>query len=116
MVKVEPMNSSGFSFFSLARPARSFTSREICVTALRSALRTTGVMRPSGMATATPMWTSAWVVILSPPQEELTMGKRVRALAQALMTRSLNETLTFSPFSSCSRRPTAASMSISTVT
>ncbi len=54
-----------------------------------SALRTTGVMSPSGMATATPTCTSPWVTILSPPQEALTMGKRVRARAQAFTTRSL---------------------------
>jgi hypothetical protein len=81
-----------------------------------SALRTTGVIRPSGMATAMPTLTSAWVTILSPPHDALTIGKRVRAFAQAFTTRSLNETLPSSSRWIWSRRSTAASMSISTVT
>ena len=89
IVKVEPVNSSGFSLRSRARAARSLTSREMSSTVLRSALRTTGVMRPSGIVTATPTWTSRWVTIFSPIHEPLTMGKRVRALAQAFTTRSL---------------------------
>ncbi len=89
IVNVEPMNSSGLSFLSRARAARSFTSREISTTCLRSALRTTGVMRPSASDTATPRCTSAWVWIASPVHEALTVGKRVSALAQAFSTRSL---------------------------
>ena len=73
-------------------------------------------MRPSGIETATPTCTSAWVWIVSPVQDAFTVGKRVSALAQAFTTRSLNETLTSSARSSCSRSDTAASMSISTVT
>ena len=81
-----------------------------------SALRTTGVMSPSGIETATATWTSAWVWIASPVQDALTVGKCVSARAQAFTTRSLNESLTSSARSSCSRSDTAASMSISTVT
>jgi hypothetical protein len=88
-VKVEPMNSSGLSFLSRARAASSFTSREISTTCLRSAFRTTGVMRPSARETATPRCTSAWVWMASPVHEALTTGKRVSAFAQALRTRSL---------------------------
>ena len=114
--KVEPVNSSGFSFLSLARAARSFTSREMSRIDLRSALRTTGTIRPSGMATATPMWTSAWVAMRSPIQDAFTIGKRVSALAQAFTTRSLKETFTSSRRWICSRRSTAPSIAISIVT
>jgi len=88
-LKVAPMNSSGLSFLSRARAARSFTSREISTTLLRSALRTTGTIRPSVIATATPTWTSAWVRMRSSRHEALTAGNRVRALAHAFTTRSL---------------------------
>ena len=116
IVKVEPMNSSGLSFRSRARVARSLISAEMSTTCFWSAFRTTGVMSPSGIETATPTWTSAWVWIVSPVQDAFTVGKRVSALAQAFTTRSLKETLTSSARSSCSRSDTAASMSISTVT
>ena len=53
--KVAPVYCSGWSFFSLAFPARSLISAEISARPLRFAPRTTGVIRPSSMATATPM-------------------------------------------------------------
>jgi hypothetical protein len=68
------------------------------------------------MATATPTCTSAWVTMRSSAKLAFTMGKRARALAQAFTIRSLNEILISSARSSCSRRATAPSMAISTVT
>ena len=53
VVKVEPAYSLGSSAPSLARAARSRVSAPIWASPFRSASRTTGVMRPSGMATAT---------------------------------------------------------------
>ncbi len=68
------------------------------------------------MATATPMFTSEWVTMASGVKLAFTSGKRVRALAHAFTTRSLNDTFTFSPARSCSRTSTAWPMSMSTVT
>ena len=115
-MKVDPENSSGLSLRSRAREARSFTLRAMSTTDFRSALRTTGVISPSGIATATPTCTSPWAEIRSPIHDALTMGNRVRAFAHAFTTRSLNETFTSSPRRSCSRSSTAGPMSISIVT
>ncbi len=95
MEKVLPVYSSGFSFFSRARPASSFTSRAISAIPFRSASRTTGVMSPSSTATATPMCTCSYRWMASPVQAALTKGWRASAIATALMTRSLG--LTFTP-------------------
>ncbi len=77
MVKVEPVYSSGLSFL-LSRPIGQLLDLggEIVGDGLRSALRTTGVIRPSGSATATPMCTSPWVdrFGLARAQEALTWG------------------------------------------
>ncbi len=55
MLKLPPWYSSGFSLPSRARAARSFISAEICSSPLFAASRTTGVIRPPSMATATEM-------------------------------------------------------------
>ena len=46
-------NGGGFSFFSRARAARSFISAAICASPLPCASRTTGVINPPSIATAT---------------------------------------------------------------
>ena len=56
--KVPPVYSSGVSRRSRARAARSCDSAAISRSDLRSALRMTGVMSPSSMATAMLTWTS----------------------------------------------------------
>ncbi len=91
--KPPPWNSSGFSLPALARAPRSFISAEMAARPLRSAWRTMGVISPSGMATATEMSTSSYWRIASSLQEALTPGWRRSATAQALMTRSLTESL-----------------------
>ena len=116
MLKVPPENSSGLSLRSRARVARSFTSREISRIDLRSALRTTGTISPSLIATATPTCTSPWTAIDSAPQEALTAGNFRSARAAAFTIRSLKETFVSSERWICSRIAAAASMSISTVT
>jgi hypothetical protein len=83
---------------------------------LRSAFLTTGVISPSGIETAMPTWTSAWVWIVSPVQDALTVGKRVSAFRARLHDQVVVGELDLSARISCSRSETAASMSISTVT
>ena len=56
--KVPPVYSSGLSFRSRARPARSRASAAISRSDLRSAWRITGVISPSSIATAMLTWTS----------------------------------------------------------
>jgi hypothetical protein len=76
-----------------ARPARSFISFDICDSVFASALRTTGVMSPPGMETATP--TSACLCFSMPASVQVTFasGTAISAIANALMTRSLTDTL-----------------------
>ncbi len=93
MLKVAPVYSSGWSFFSRARPASSRTSAPIWAAPLRSASRTTGVMRPSSTATATPTWTRWNRLMWSSCHWALTSGWRLSARAVALISRSLTETL-----------------------
>src|SRR5436189_2629 len=73
-VKVEPWYSSGLSlrFFALSASAR--TSLEISTIDFRSALRTTGVINPSAVDTATPMWISPCCAIAPSPKLALTLG------------------------------------------
>lgn len=49
MVKVPPLNSSGLSLFSRARPAMSLTSVAIYSRPLRLMLRRTGAISPWGL-------------------------------------------------------------------
>ncbi|MND07449.1 hypothetical protein D3C83_294200 [compost metagenome] len=51
------MNSSGLSFRSRARLASTFASAEISDIRFCSALKITGTMSPSSVATAMPRWT-----------------------------------------------------------
>ncbi len=106
--KVEPVYSSGLSFRSRARPASSFASREISLMRLRSASKITGVMSPSSMATAMPMWTRANCRMRSPSQCAFTSGCRASAVAIAFMMMSLNDTLYSSPISAIAARISAA--------
>ncbi len=55
---VAPVYSSGFSRRSRARWASERASVPIAESGFRSALRITGVIRPSSTATAMPRWTS----------------------------------------------------------
>ena len=58
-LNVAPVYSSGASRRARARSARAFDSAVISSRPFRSAFRMTGVMSPSSIATAIPMWTSA---------------------------------------------------------
>mmetsp|Transcript_28704 Transcript_28704/g.80803 ORF Transcript_28704/g.80803 Transcript_28704/m.80803 type:complete len:222 (+) Transcript_28704:260-925(+) len=99
--KEPPTNSSGFSLFSRARPARSFTSAEICCRVFELAPFTIGVMRPPGVATATEMSAAgcctAEAVLAS--HVVLTSGTSISASATARITKSLTETLVPCSFS-----------------
>src|SRR5690606_11846155 len=93
-VNVEPSQSAGCNFLALALPAKSFTSAEICDKDLPSAKRTTGTNKPSSTAIATPIFVCSLKRILSPCHEELTAGCCFKAIAAALITISLKDTLT----------------------
>ncbi len=114
-LKVEPVISSTLSLRSRARRASSWASVAIWPSVLTSALRMTGVTRPSSMATAMPMSTRPWRMIPSSLNEALASGTRRSARAAALMTRSLTDSL--APWTSltCSRKAMALSMSTSAV-
>ena len=58
-----------------------------------SALRTIGVISPSGIDTATEMSTSSYWMIASSVQVALTLGNFRSVAAAALITRSLTESL-----------------------
>src|SRR6266571_568742 len=86
-----PWYSSGLSFRARARAARSFISVEIAESDFSSPLRTTGVISPPLIATATP--TSECLCLSMAPSVQVTFasGTRCRASASALMTKSLTE-------------------------
>ncbi len=90
---VPPWYSSGLSLRARARAAKSFISPEIVDSDLVSALRMIGVIRPPGIATATPI--SECLCLSMPPSVQLTLqlGIRCSAIAIALMTKSLTESL-----------------------
>ena len=58
--KVPPVNWSGLSFLSLARRPSDLASELIAKIDLAWASRTTGVIRPSSMATAKDTWAAPW--------------------------------------------------------
>jgi hypothetical protein len=58
-----------------------------------SALRTTGVMSPPGIDTATPTSACLCFSIAPSVQDTLASGTRIMAIASALITKSLTETL-----------------------
>ena len=74
---VAPVYSSGWSFRSRARLASSRASWLICDSPFESASKITGVISPSGIATAMPTCTRWCCRILSPIQCALTSGCRV---------------------------------------
>ena len=86
---------------SRARLARSFTSLEMTERDFSSALRTIGVMSPSGMATATPTSACLCSTRAVEVQEAFAIGTSRSASAIALMMKSLTESLKVgtSPFS-----------------
>merc|ERR1712059_198949 len=93
MVKVPPWNSSSFNLFSLALPASSFTSAEICCIDLSATFLTMGVMSPAGVATATLMSMLSNMWGSSATTFALIWGTYGKAVATALITKSLIETL-----------------------
>src|SRR5579863_2645504 len=76
-----------------ARAAKSFISLEMADSDLVSALRMIGVIRPPGIATATPM--SEYLCLTMPPSVQLTLQSGIfcNAIAIALMTKSFTESL-----------------------
>ena len=90
---VPPWYSSGFSFFCRARAAMSFISLEMADSVLVSAERTTGVMSPPGIDTATPMSACLCFSMAASVQDTLASGTRFRASASALMMKSLTDSL-----------------------
>src|SRR6201987_3828175 len=90
---VPPWYSSGFNLRERARVAKSFISLEMVDRVLVSALRIIGVIRPPGIATATPA--SEWWCLTMPDSVQLTLqfGIFWSATAIALMTKSLTEIL-----------------------
>ena len=93
MVKVPPVNSSGFSLLSLARPAMSLISVAISYRPFRLVFLSTGAISPWSVCTATDMLTFLNCLTKSSIQEELVSGTLVAAREAALMTMSLTEIL-----------------------
>mmetsp|Transcript_1425 Transcript_1425/g.3501 ORF Transcript_1425/g.3501 Transcript_1425/m.3501 type:complete len:239 (+) Transcript_1425:132-848(+) len=114
-VKVPPMNSSGLMEPSLALPARCLTSLEISATDLVSAPKMMGVSSPRSVLTATLMSAAEYCRMYSSLQLELHTGTSTRALAHALMTKSLTEVLTSTSSLTCARIAMSSSMQISIV-
>src|SRR6267143_1404186 len=119
-LNVEPVYSSGLRRRLRAFPARSRASAPISLNDFKSALRITGVMRPSSMATAMPMCTSFQYRMWSSWNQALHARWCTNANATALMMMSLNEIFPPAPSSpscllSASRASAARSMSISVV-
>src|SRR5579862_2125298 len=73
-----PWYSFGLSFRSRPRRARSFISLEIADSDLVSELRTIGVIRPFGMATATPTSECLCLSMPASRSEERRVGKECR--------------------------------------
>mmetsp|Transcript_31972 Transcript_31972/g.94043 ORF Transcript_31972/g.94043 Transcript_31972/m.94043 type:complete len:211 (+) Transcript_31972:52-684(+) len=117
MQKVPPWYSSGASFPSRARVAKSFTEADISDRPSIEVCGTMGVIRPVGVATATEMSTVSWMltVLVLALYVALTSGTSRRASAALRMTKSLTLTLTSWLAASCFRRARAASSSIWTV-
>ena len=90
--ELPPWYSCGASFRTRARAARSFISLEMSESRFSSAWRTTGVIRPPGIDTATP--TSACLWRSMPPSVQVTLasGTRISDIASALITMSLTDT------------------------
>ena len=121
---VPPWYSSGFSFRSFARAAKSFISLAIVESVLVSTARMIGVISPLfGSATATPTSACLWRSIALSVQETLASGTRLSATPSAFTTMSLTDTFQAGLPSFCgadalicSRSASSASISQSTVT
>jgi hypothetical protein len=81
------------SFRSRARDESSFISREIADSVFVSALRMIGVISPPSSATATPISECRKRRMRSSAHIALAAGTRRSAAAQALMTKSLTDSL-----------------------
>src|SRR5213079_3749213 len=79
---VPPWYSSGFSLRERARVAKSFISLEMVDRVLVSALRMIGVIRPPGIATATPI--SECLCLSMPASVQLTLQFGIRYSAIAI--------------------------------
>src|SRR6266446_4206883 len=90
---VPPWYSSGLSLRARARAAKSFISAEITETGFVSAFRMIGVISPPGIATATPISECLCLSMPASVQLTLALGIRCSASANALMTKSLTESL-----------------------
>ena len=99
IAKLPPWYSCGASLRSRARAARSFISPDSAESDFRSASRITGVNRPPSIATATATSEGFSRRIRSPAQTALQSGTSCSASADALMMKSLTESLTPRPSS-----------------
>src|SRR5216684_1635797 len=115
MADVPPWYSPGMSFLSRARAANSFISRAMAESVFASALRMTGVIRPPSIATATPMSLCLKRRMRSSAQIALAAGTRCSAAAQALISRSLTESLKSAAALTSSRSSSSRPMSTSAV-
>ena len=96
-VNVPPWNSAGLSLPRRARSANALISVDIWETVLLVALKTIGVIRPSGEATATEMSACLCCRMNVPCHELLTAGTLGHAIAAALTIKSLMDSLRGSP-------------------
>src|SRR5262245_27859090 len=90
---VPPWYSCGASLRARARAAKSFISLEMTESDFCSAWRTTGVIKPPGIDTATPMSECLCRSMAPSVHVTLASGTRCSASASALMTKSLTEIL-----------------------
>ena len=94
IAKLPPWYSCGASLRSLARVARSFISAESAESDLTSASLRTGVNKPPSMATATATSDGLRLNTRSPAQTAFASGTDCSAKAQALIMKSLIDSLT----------------------
>src|SRR5262249_42255841 len=90
---VPPWYSCGASLRARARAAISFISLEMTESDFCSAWRPTGVIKPPGIDTATPMSECLCRSMAPSVHVTLASGTRCSASASALMTKSLTEIL-----------------------
>merc|ERR1740128_951078 len=112
MVKVPPWNSSNLSLFALALPANSLTSAEICWMVLPTASLTIGVINPAGVATATLISMLLCAIGSSFTMVALSSGTYCSAVATALITKSLTDTLKPDLIYSCLSLETAVRLAV----
>ena len=93
IVKVAPWYSSGISFLARARVISSRDSTAICLRPFAPTFLTTGVINPSGIATASPTSTRVNLRIWSPANETLTFGCSASASAATFISMSFTPIL-----------------------